>query len=106
MRICEMAAVVGLMGASLCLVGVAAAQPESRTREQAREEFSLGSQSFSAGNFEAALRHFRRAYEIEPLPVMLYNIGNAHDRLGDLEEAVELYKRYLEEVPKRTMPIS
>ena len=56
--------------------------------------------ALSTGDAEAAIRHARRALELEPAGVdARVNLGAALERSGALEEAREEYRRVLAAVP-------
>ena len=67
--------------------------------EAARVTYELGRAAFDAGDFEQALGHFRRAYELSPRVQLLFNIGTTADRLQRNEEALEALEEYLERAP-------
>ena len=46
-------------------------------RRQARAEIRAGDDAMEAGNAEAAMRHFRRAYELSPDPRTLLSLSRA-----------------------------
>lgn len=75
-------------------------EPETRHEAEARRRFHAGATAVEEGDYEAALRHFTRAYELRPHPALLYNIANAADRLRRDELAAGFYRRYLEETPE------
>jgi len=50
---------------------------------------------FKNKNFESAIVIFRRIFEIDPNPFVLFNIGRCHEELGQLETAVQYYDRSL-----------
>jgi tetratricopeptide (TPR) repeat protein len=78
--------------ATLATAGMAAAQ----TREQqARSHFEAGRTAYEAGRFEEALEQFRAAYEAAPRPLLLYNVGQAADRLRRDDEALEAFDAFL-----------
>jgi len=60
--------------------------------------FQAGAAAFDAGQFEEALRHFQAAYARSPRPKLLFNIGQAADRLRQDEVALDAFRRYLAEV--------
>ena len=68
-------------------------------RTEARTHFKKGMSFIGAGRYEDGIGELRRAYEILPHPNVLYNIARAHAEAGDLEDAVQDYKRYLEGSP-------
>lgn len=64
---------------------------------QARILYAAGEAEFAAGRYAEALGPFVQAYELTSHPALLYNIGICHERLGQDEEALRYYERYLEE---------
>lgn len=71
-------------------------RPDAQKREQAKEHFKRGEASFRAGDFRAALASFVRAEALVPSPILTFNMGMCHERLGELEQAVDFYRVYLE----------
>lgn len=63
----------------------------------AREQFVLGRGAYRGAHYDAALIHFRRAYELSGRSELLYNVGISADRLGRKEEAIAAFEMYLEE---------
>jgi len=54
-----------------------------------------------------ALRHFFKAYEIDPsMAKALNNAGNAYRKLGDIIEAIKCYNSAINLIPKRKFPIA
>lgn len=74
------------------------AEAQSLERE-AQALFEAGRTAFSAGRYENALETFRRAYELAPLPELMFNIATAADRLRYDAEALEAFETYLELAP-------
>lgn len=64
-------------------------------RGEARALFEAGRVAFEAGRFEDALAHFERSYAISSLPELLYNIGQAADRMRNDVRALEAFEEYL-----------
>ncbi|MCS6898288.1 MAG: tetratricopeptide repeat protein [Polyangiaceae bacterium] len=67
--------------------------------ELARKVFEAGYAFYEAGDYEEALRSFRRSYSLCPKPEQQKNIGATHERLGNLPEAIEAYELYLKSAP-------
>lgn len=103
-------AVAGLM----CVVGLtqaltARAQTETATEsapdEQAEKDrearlmFEAGRSAYDAGRFTDALKSFQRAYELSQRPALLYNVGQAADRLREDEIALDAFERFVQAVP-------
>lgn len=75
--------------------------PPSAAQVEAEQAFERGEALFARGNYDAALAEYERAYELlEGHPqahVLLFNIGQAHERLYRYDRALEYYRRYLDE---------
>jgi len=65
----------------------------------ARGLFQAGKAAYEAGRYEQALDYFEQAYEQSKRPRMLYNIGQAADRLRRDERALEAFRAFLAAVP-------
>jgi tetratricopeptide (TPR) repeat protein len=80
---------------------VAASSTKARSnRAQAVELFNESEASYKAGRFRDAADQLRRAYELDPDPVLLYNLARALESDGDLIGSAETYERFLEAAPK------
>ncbi len=56
-----------------------------------------GNRAYDAGDFDQAIAHYRTAEAIDPaLPQPYHNAGNAFDRNGDYNEAIDETKRALD----------
>ena len=73
------------------------ANPPADVDERARAHFQSGRAYFDTADYESALREFNQAYALSHRPALLYNIYAAHERLGNLEEAIRYLERYLAE---------
>jgi len=60
---------------------------------------SMGWVLFNLGDYEAALGHLERAYEIFPDPEVAAHIVDTHWSLGNREQALELLQQKLQESP-------
>jgi len=89
-----------IAAASTCLAWAAPALAQGAENEafdeRARLHFQSGSSYFEAGEYERALQEFQTALELSGRPALHYNIYLAHERLGNLEEAVVSLERYIE----------
>jgi tetratricopeptide (TPR) repeat protein len=76
----------------------AQSEPRVRTAEERRalELFKQSERSYRAGRFEEAAALLRQAFEIHPLPLLLYNLARALENTGDLEGAIQAYSLYLD----------
>ena len=66
---------------------------------QARTHYDAARRSYDIGRFDQAIEAFTRAYQLDPAPILLFNIGQAHWKKGDSEQALLFYRRYLEADP-------
>jgi hypothetical protein len=66
-------------------------------RREAKAHADRALREYNLGNFEEAISEFGKAYEIEPSPILLFNIGLAHRHLDHFERASFFFRRYLNE---------
>ena len=76
------------------------AAPDEERSARARAAFAQGRDAYTAGRFEVALVFFEEAYSLEPHAELLFNLANAHDRLGQLTEALRRYREYRAAIPE------
>jgi tetratricopeptide (TPR) repeat protein len=67
--------------------------------EEAGKHFGRGVSLYDEADYRAALVEFRRAYEIAPNAVVLYNIGETYYQLQNYASALTALERYLAESP-------
>ena len=65
-------------------------------RDEARQEFAAGEAADKERDWQNAIEHYLRAYDLAPHPFALYNIASDYEQLGQLREAARVYTRYLE----------
>lgn len=66
---------------------------EARTEAKAR--FTQATVDFEAGRYREALRGFEHAARQVPSAELWFNIGRAHEELGELEAALKAFQLYL-----------
>lgn len=66
----------------------------------ARRHFERGEKLFALGKFDEALEEYQTAFDAKPLPAFLYNIGQCYRNLGDLDQAIFSFKKYLKLDPE------
>lgn len=49
-----------------------------------------------AGQYNAALQNYEKAYDMRPIPWLLINIGRIHQKMGKPKEALAAYQKFLE----------
>lgn len=94
-----LAATVTLAGAP----GLVVAQQPSQSRDQMSDEerarqveqlAAQGAQAYRAGNYAEAIELFEKAYALEPVPNLLYNIAKCHEKQEQYEQAVDYYQKF------------
>jgi len=65
----------------------------------ARRHFERGEKLFALGKFDDALEEYQTAFDAKPLPGFLYNIGQCYRNLGDYDQAIFSFKKYLKLEP-------
>lgn len=75
--------------AAILLAWSAPAAAQSN-EELAVEHFDIGARLFYEGDFSGSIVEFRKAYDYNPDPMILYNISLAHARLGNTAEALRI----------------
>jgi len=76
--------------------GAQAAAPTEDEKARARAFYEEGQTLFKKELYAAAIENFRKAHEIIPHPVNLYNIARAYEKLGDADNCVKGYEEYLD----------
>lgn len=69
--------------------------PTGAADEQAQHLSDEGLVAYKAGQFADAVRLYRQAYGLRAEPALLYNLAKAYEKLGQRDNAVEYYRRYL-----------
>jgi tetratricopeptide (TPR) repeat protein len=67
--------------------------------EEARGLFLAGRAAFDDARFAEALEHFERSYALSGRVELLYNVGLAAERTGDVAKAMRAFDRFLLELP-------
>ncbi len=76
--------------AMLALPAIATAQ------DDARAHFQRGQAAYETGDYDTAAQEWQRAYELDPRPALQYNLAQAYERLGRLDDAVRAYHGYID----------
>lgn len=73
--------------------------PSAGAVAEARELFSAGQQEFRAGRWSEALDRYSAAFKLDPRPEFLYELARAHQKLGQLDEAIANCESFLALTP-------
>ena len=79
--------------------GPRAAHADDLATRAARRHFERGEKLFALGKFDDALDEYQKAFDAKPIPDFLFNIGQCYRNLGDLEQAIFSFKKYLKLEP-------
>lgn len=60
---------------------------------EAKAEYRSGSDAYALGNYEVAVAHFERAYELTHEPELLFNLGQSYTRWYDISNDLEHLKK-------------
>ncbi len=83
------------LGVVLLLAAPVARAEESPTQALAKKHYETGKSYYEIANYKEALEEFEKAFKLQPLPALLYNIGRCHESLGNLKAAIASYREYL-----------
>ena len=67
---------------------------------EARAHYHHGLALFNEGRFAEARAEFEAGYDLQPLPLFLFNAAQAARRAGERARALELYKRFVAADPE------
>jgi hypothetical protein len=82
------------------LVAVASMRPaRADDAADARAHYETAERLYDEGKYEAAIAEFEIAHRKKPHPNVLYNIGQAYERLLDYGASVRAFERYLAAAP-------
>jgi tetratricopeptide (TPR) repeat protein len=82
----------------LCFTAFAApraAHAEDPAMRSAKRHYDRGEKLFALGKFDEALDEYQKAFDAKPLPGFLFNIGQCYRNLGDYDQAIFSFKKYL-----------
>jgi tetratricopeptide (TPR) repeat protein len=93
--------------AAALLLGLVTARPAAADSplggaavEQARQLAREAARHYQEGRFHQALDGYRRAYDVAPVPELLFNIGQCHFQLKSYEWAIFFYQGYIADRPQ------
>ena len=87
-------------GLALGALALGSANALADERTEARAHFKRGMAAIAEGQYEAGIEDLKQAYDVLPHPNVLYNIARAYLDIGDLENAIAYFNKYLEGSPK------
>jgi tetratricopeptide (TPR) repeat protein len=85
--------------ALLFAVAPRSAFAEDLATKAAKRHFDRGEKLFALGKFDVALDEYQKAFDAKPIPDFLFNIGQCYRNLGDYDQAIFSFKKYLKLEP-------
>jgi tetratricopeptide (TPR) repeat protein len=61
----------------------------------AKRHFTTGEKLFALGRFDEALEEYQMAFDAKPIAGFLFNIGQCYRNLGNLDQAIFSFRKYL-----------
>jgi tetratricopeptide (TPR) repeat protein len=98
MTLPRFAVLIALSMAALVAVPRYARADDAATKA-AKKHYDKGEKLFNLGRYDAALDEYQKAFDAKPVPAFLFNIGQCYRNLGDFEQAVFSFKRFLKLEP-------
>lgn len=102
-RLARIALSLGLvLGLATQAIGQAPTEDDAAEEEpdsEARAMFEAGRSAFSDGRYATALQRWEVAFGLSGRPALRYNLGLAHERLGNTSEAITNFESYLKWEP-------
>jgi tetratricopeptide (TPR) repeat protein len=80
--------------------GARPAHADDPATRAARRHFERGEKLFALGKFDEALDEYQKAFDAKPIPDFLFNIGQCYRNLGDYDQAIFSFKKYLKLEPE------
>ena len=74
--------------------------PSPETAAAARAHFMSGVEHYRARRYRDAIRELQVSRSLVPNPEIWFNVGRAHEQLGELQLAVDHYRSYLRDRPE------
>lgn len=75
------------------------AHADDLATKAAKRHFDRGEKLFALGKFDEALDEYQKAFDAKPIPDFLFNIGQCYRNLGDYQQAIFSFKKYLKLEP-------
>jgi tetratricopeptide (TPR) repeat protein len=77
-------------------------EPSPHARAVARKAYQHALELYDAGKYREAATELRKAYELAPLPPILFNLGVTYRKLGNRAAARAAFREYLARMPNAT----
>ncbi len=75
------------------------ARADDPAERSAHRHFERGEKLYNLKKYDEALAEYQKAFDASPAPEILFNIAQCYRNLGNYEDAVFTYKRFLQQEP-------
>jgi tetratricopeptide (TPR) repeat protein len=72
---------------------------DSEATAQAKQRFAAGAQAYREARYKDAIDLFLQANALDPHADLIFNVGQAYEKLGDVPNALRSYREYLRQKP-------
>jgi len=86
----------------ICVLACMSSSANAATEKQkkkAKIHAKNAAELFQAQSYDLALVEFKKAYDLFPVPGLLYNMGQCHLFLGDYAKAIDRFETFLSQKP-------
>ncbi len=90
----------GALLAAMLVAAPSAIAAPAASPTQAQALYGEGVELFKSGKFAEAAKKFQQAYNIDPSPILLYNLARTAEEMGQAKAAVGHYKAYIARFPQ------
>ncbi len=87
---------IGLVAMPIAGQLVFTAPAQAQNNERFQSLVQRGVSAYKSGQYRAAAKAFREAYQIKPEPTLLFNIGRSLEQVGALDDALNHYQAYVD----------
>jgi tetratricopeptide (TPR) repeat protein len=77
------------------LLASPAARADGEATAQAKQYFTSAVQAYREARYKEAIDLFRKAHALDPHADLIFNVGQAYEKLGDVANALRSYREYL-----------
>ena len=81
-------------------VGEARPQTDRKLAREAKKHVKAGLKHYKRGKMDKAIEELQVAYSLDPVPIVLFHIAEAHNSKKEYKEALYYYRQYAKEEPK------
>jgi hypothetical protein len=83
-----------LAGSTMSFAAEPAPQVDDPTAKQVEQLATEAMAAYQGADYKRSYALFKQAYELRQVGALLYNMAKSQDKLGNVKETLELYRRY------------